>query len=68
MKMKIRINGSDTEVAFGSTVGRLLDMLEIDTVGVAVEVNREIIPKRLLGTTFLSEGDRVEIVRMTGGG
>lgn len=68
MKMKIRINGSDMEVADGATVGRLLETLEIDTVGAAVEVNREIIPKRLLGTTSLFEGDCVEIVRMTGGG
>jgi thiamine biosynthesis protein ThiS len=36
--------------------------------GVAVERNREIVPKSLYATTHLAEGDRIEIVQFVGGG
>ncbi|MBI5561477.1 MAG: sulfur carrier protein ThiS [Deltaproteobacteria bacterium] len=66
--MNVRVNGADTEINEGATLERLLAMLNIGTQGSAVEINREIVPRRLHGTTMLREGDRIEIVRMTGGG
>jgi thiamine biosynthesis protein ThiS len=35
---------------------------------VAVERNREIVPKSAYGETRLAEGDRIEIVQFVGGG
>lgn len=66
--MQIRINGEMKECAEGTTLLALLEGLSIVPQGIAVEVNREIVPKRLLGETALKEGDAVEIVRMVGGG
>lgn len=66
--MKVRINGEEKEIESGTTAGDLLFALGIKLQGVAVEVNREIVPKRNLPATTLKEGDSIEIVRMVGGG
>lgn len=66
--MNIRINGEEKEISGDTTIEALLMALDIKPVGIAVEVNREIVPKRLYGETPLKPGDAVEIVRMTGGG
>lgn len=66
--MKVRINGEERDVEAGLTVGELLSALGIKLIGVAVEVNKEIVPKRNLSEAALKEGDSVEIVRMVGGG
>lgn len=66
--MKIRINGEQRELPEGATIGDMLDTLEITPRGIAVEVNREIVPKGLHGETPLNDGDAVEVIRMVGGG
>jgi sulfur carrier protein len=66
--MKIKVNGDIKELPDGATIDALLELLSIKALGIAVEVNREIVPKRLLSVTALKEGDAVEIVRMVGGG
>lgn len=66
--MEIKVNGEKKEVAEGATLQALLESLSIVPQGIAVEVNREIVPKRLFGDTALKDGDAVEIVRMVGGG
>ncbi|MFQ5465419.1 MAG: sulfur carrier protein ThiS [Thermodesulfobacteriota bacterium] len=66
--MKIRINGQTMEVDEGATLGRVLAGLDIPLKGTAVEVNREIVPRRLLEATPVREGDAVEVIRMVGGG
>lgn len=66
--MEIKVNGEKKVVAAGTTLQALLNELSIAPQGIAVEVNREIVPKRLHGETALREGDAIEIVRMVGGG
>jgi sulfur carrier protein len=66
--MKIKLNGEIKELPDGATIEELLTSLSIKAQGIAVEVNREIVPKRLFGVTPLKDGDAVEIVRMVGGG
>lgn len=66
--MHIKVNGEKKELPDGSTIEAMLDALSIKAVGIAVEVNREIVPKRLFGASTLKDGDAVEIVRMVGGG
>lgn len=66
--MKIKLNGEIKELPDGATIEALLTSLSIKAQGIAVEVNREIVPKRLFGASALNEGDAVEIVRMVGGG
>jgi sulfur carrier protein len=62
------VNGEPREVEDGATVENLVAALGIDRRSVAVERNREIVPRSQHATTPLAEGDRVEIVTMVGGG
>ncbi|MBI5970748.1 MAG: sulfur carrier protein ThiS [Deltaproteobacteria bacterium] len=66
--MLIRVNGKEREIPENTTLESLLKSLELKPQGIALEVNREIVPKRLYDETILHPGDAVEIVRMTGGG
>ncbi len=67
-KIIVIINGRTREVATGMTLTMLLDNLDISTSGIAVELNREVVPKTLHPTTTLKKNDTIEIIRMTGGG
>ena len=66
--MRIVLNGEEREVASGITVAGLLDTLDVPRRYVAVELNREIVPRAQHAETVLAEGDRIEIVTMVGGG
>jgi thiamine biosynthesis protein ThiS len=49
-------------------VAGFLEGLGLPLTGIAVERNREIVPKSTYGLTRLGEGDRIEIVQFVGGG
>ena len=66
--IRIRVNGEERDVPAGTSVLVLLPMLGIETGRVAVEVNREIVPKSEHVAHVLAEGDQLEIVTMVGGG
>ena len=66
--MNLFLNGEATEAAEGATIAAFLDQLGLPQKGVAVERNREIVPKSAYWATVLSEGDRIEIVQFVGGG
>jgi sulfur carrier protein len=66
--MNIQVNGQGREIAAGSTVANLLGELGITQPHVAVEVNLEVVPRAEHGDTILSDGDRVEVVTLVGGG
>lgn len=66
--MKLVLNGEPAEAPDAVTVAAFLDRLGLPQRGVAVERNREIVPKSLYASTQLGEGDRVEIVQFVGGG
>lgn len=66
--MKLFLNGEPAETPDGATVAGFLDQLGLPQRGVAVERNREIVPKSAYADTVLSEGDRIEIVQFVGGG
>jgi len=46
----------------------LLEMLGMKADRVAVELNREIVPRDRWASTYLTEGDRLEVVHFVGGG
>jgi thiamine biosynthesis protein ThiS len=68
MPLHIRVNGDDRPFEEGLTVAGLLARLEIDSRGVAVERNAEVVPRAAWDDTVLCDGDTVEVVRFVGGG
>jgi sulfur carrier protein len=66
--MKLKINGEETEIADGLSLGTLLEQLQIRPARVVVERNRDIVARDVYGTTLLAEGDMLEIVHFVGGG
>jgi len=66
--MKLKINGTETEIQDSLTVSGLLETLQIEPGRVAVEVNMQIIKKCDFQDQVLKEADSVEIVNFVGGG
>lgn len=66
--MQITLNGSPRDCANGITVAQLLQEAGYGDRRVAVEVNREIVPRSMHIRWALAEGDQVEIVHAIGGG
>jgi sulfur carrier protein len=69
--MKLHINGGERDfeappAPFTLTV--LLETLGMKADRVAVELNREIVPRDRWAATPLNEGDRLEVVHFVGGG
>jgi len=66
--MKLVVNGDALELEEGTTIAALVKKLGLDAGPVAVERNREVVPRADHATTRLSDGDVVEIVHFVGGG
>lgn len=66
--MNILVNGEALNLVGESTLGGLLDQLSVLDQRLAVEVNREIIPRSQHAEFKLNENDRVEIIQAVGGG
>jgi thiamine biosynthesis protein ThiS len=67
MTLKLIINGESKQIEAGN-VRELLVAMGLEKQAVAVEVNREVIPKRLHDQTPLKDGDTIELVTLVGGG
>ena len=68
MSLRITVNGEPREVPDGATLASLMASLGVPRQRVAVEVNRELVPRSQHGSRRLAEGDAVEIVTLVGGG
>jgi sulfur carrier protein len=66
--VKVTLNGELNEIPQGLTVRGLLEHLALTAGPVAVEVNRQVVPRAEHVTRVVSEGDAVEIVHLVGGG
>ena len=68
--MKIRVNGEKKTVDPNLNIYDLLTVLELNPrqAGIAVAVNREVIPKTEWKVTELREGSEIEIIRAVQGG
>ena len=62
------INGQPRTVNAGTTVASLIVELGLGDRRVAVERNREVVPRAAHATTLLADGDRLELVTFVGGG
>lgn len=66
--MHIEVNGQTREVSPETTIAELITELELDPRYLAVECNRQLVPRAKHAETGLAEGDRLEVVTLVGGG
>ncbi len=66
--MKLTINGEEKSFADGLSLSGLVEKLGMKADRVAIELNREIVPRDRWSSTMLQDGDRLEIVHFVGGG
>jgi sulfur carrier protein len=66
--MNVVLNGREHPIGAPISVAALLEETGYAQRRIAVEINREIVPRSQYGARMLSAGDRVEIVQAIGGG
>jgi thiazole synthase len=67
-RLAIQVNGQPRRVSAGVSVSEMLTELGIDPLKVAVERNRDVVPRSSLPQVIVEDGDRFEIVHFVGGG
>lgn len=68
LRMTITVNGEALTLGDGETVASLLVRLGKSPKYLAVERNGELVPRTRHSEVVLTEGDRIEIVTLVGGG
>ena len=68
--MRVRVNGQERDVEAPATVLDVLALIDIaaDARGVAVAVERDVVPRGEWSSRVLAEGEQVEVVTAMGGG
>ena len=67
-KIKIKINGKYIKIQDKITLLSLAKKIKVPLNKVAIELNQEIINKKLLNKIKLKKNDKIEIVHFIGGG
>jgi sulfur carrier protein len=67
--MKLQINGEERTFDPGvPTLATLVEALGMKPDRVAIELNRDIVPRDRWAETTLNDGDKLEMVHFVGGG
>ncbi|GAG50412.1 unnamed protein product [marine sediment metagenome] len=66
--MHILVNGEAKDIPDGTSVSGLLEELSLNPLRLAVERNRQLVPRSTHADTALCDGDELEIVTLVGGG
>ena len=66
--MQIQLNGEPTQLPDACSIAQMLEHAGLAQRRVAVEVNREVVPRSRHEHHALADGDRVEVVHAHGGG
>ena len=67
-KIKIKVNGKLKFVPENYKISDLVKDLKIPLKKVAIELNQEIIDKKIISKITLKKNDKIEIVHFIGGG
>lgn len=66
--MKIILNGEGKIISGGKNILQLLEEFKLIPAMVAVEINGRIVKRENYGSTEINNEDKIEVVRMMGGG
>ncbi|MDC3114594.1 sulfur carrier protein ThiS [Candidatus Pelagibacter sp.] len=67
-KIKIKLNGKIKVISKNLSVQNLVNEFKIPLKKVAIELNEEILNKKMLKKIKLKKNDKIEIVHFIGGG
>lgn len=62
------VNGEAKLLERGTTIRLLLDSLGLDRDGIAVAINRRVVPKSQHDDAIVEDGASIEVIRAVGGG
>jgi sulfur carrier protein len=66
--MIVVANGEEKQLPDGATMSELLDVMGLGAKWVVAELNGEPVNRDQMGSTKLSDGDKIELVRAVSGG
>ena len=66
--MTVTVNGETRQIPENTNLARLLEILELASARVAIELNQSVVRRADWGNIVLRENDRIEIVHFVGGG
>lgn len=66
--MNILLNGETRDIVEGTLLSQLIEQLGLTGKRLAVEINREIVPRSEHNTYIIQQNDAIEIVHAIGGG
>lgn len=66
--VRFMLNGQPREATPGARLSEVLDLLGVDSHRIAVERNREVVPRALHAEIVIAENDTFEVVHFVGGG
>ena len=66
--MQIKVNGESREFSAATSVAAMIEALKLNIRQLAIERNREIVPRSTYSDVTLMDGDEIEIVHFIGGG
>ena len=67
-KIQVFINGKREYFSENNNLFSLLNFLEIEKNGIAIEINQIVVPKSQYKKKIIKNGDQIEIVQFIGGG
>lgn len=67
-KISVVVNGENFSVGRGLNLDALLRRLNLAPERLAVELNREVVPRDDWASVEICDGDKIEIVHFVGGG
>ena len=67
-KIQIYINGKKKNININCNLINILEEYSLKNKMVAIEINKEVIPKSNYKTKKLNKNDRIEILELIGGG
>ena len=67
-KIQVFINGKKKFFKENNNLFSLLNYLEVNKNGIAVEINQVVVPKSEYKKTIIKNQDKIEIVQFIGGG
>ena len=67
-KIQIYINGKKKKININNNLLNVLEDFSIQNKLVAIELNKEVVPKSKYKTKKINQNDRIEILELIGGG